>query len=141
MAATACPNCGAHIDPSAFPPGDAHDLLRVWENLRRRRPASRRSRKRGPEPERVYELPASPPVPRVNPEPPPPRLRRRAPEDEPATGRWLAFAVCLLLLLVVLGGIGYMVWQAHSEGGSRFGPTTALPRPQNWQPPPPGDAP
>jgi hypothetical protein len=77
-------------------------------------------------PERVRDEPyAPPPVARADREPPR-RARRSYPDDEePATGRWLAVGICLFLLLVVLGGIGYLVWQAHSDGaGGRYGPTT-----------------
>jgi hypothetical protein len=65
--------------------------------------------------------------------------RRRQPvtveDDGPGAERWLVVAICLLLLAVILGGVGYLVWQAHSDWGGRSGTTT----PPRLRPQPPRD--
>jgi hypothetical protein len=131
MSFTACPNCGAHIDPSAFPRGTRLTCFECGKSFAVGDPP------RAPEappnradPEKVYELPSSPPA-----AAPAPRLRRErsasSERDAPGTERWIAFGVCLFLLVVVLGGIGYLVWQAHSEGSR--GSTTAPPPQPNFR--------
>ena len=75
------------------------------------------------DPDAVHDRPySSPPtaqaVPRSN-------TRRTLPDElDSNSGRWVAFGICLFLLVVVLAGIGFLVFKAQSEGGYG-GPSTA----------------
>jgi hypothetical protein len=50
--------------------------------------------------------------------------RSLPPENEHGTGRWVVIGICLFFLLVILGGIGFMISRA-TPGGGWGGPSTA----------------
>ena len=125
MSTTTCPYCGALVDVSAAATGSR---TKCWDcgrsfTVPETAPARHDPDAARPTPYMPVPIDEAAPVPRR-------RQSVTVADDGPGAERWLVVAVCLLLLAVTLGGVGYLIWQAHSEAASGSGTSTApAPRP------------